>query len=373
MATLPDYASQFPRTLPRLWTFGDPPLYSLAGGIVVAAIQIPPGGVVPSGEDILTVDWASIPASAYVAFNSAHQKFGDVQALYDASGHFQRYAKITTGTKLSDVVHAISFVGGFALGFNQFLPVDGGLNMGDFSFDFSGASFTAPSFTGTGDIGSVGDGMGDWGPEIDYGNPGAGTVDVPNSGDVDFSDAQNALDSWNAQLDPSWSQQTGAVTADQFSSMVNMDNPAVKQAAKTALSKAGSASNGTPTAQQIQAAQNFARQQAMQSTDPQQKAMWQTASNFLGSFGSYNGTAGIKTASTWTTPTQMGQIVRQPDGSISVRNADGTVTTIGPNGVTKNTPLGQKITSFVTANPILVIGGAVAGIVAISMLVGHRR
>lgn len=369
MATLPDYARAFPRTLPKLWTFGDAPVYPL-GHLLVVPMQIPPDGLHVQGEDAGAVDWATIPASMYTVFDPAHQGNGDIEALYDGGGNFIKYYKLVAGTSFADVLQAISVVGGFAFGANNlFSALTPGAPVGDVamsaaSFDFGGSgldvSFTAPSFSAAP---SATVPQGDWGPQIDYGMPG----DVVDMGAVSpveqagFADAQASLDAWNAQMDPQWAAQTGAVTGNQFASMVGLDNQVVKTAAKQLLQQVGASTK--PTAPQIAAAQQLAQRNA---SAPGADPMWSTVNSLLSSFAVYQARAGQPmTPGSTQYPAAPGQFVTQPGGAISVRNPDGSITTVQPNGVRTVTQPGASLGGGSLSNVVLIAGAGFAALLAL--------
>lgn len=170
-------------------------------------------------------------------------------------------------------------------------------------------------------------------------------------GDLDFAAATDTFseafnlpavydaDAIQAANDSALAEIVGPVSATQFAAMTKTA-PEVVNAVRAVTGAKGASSTGT-TPQQVQAAATRAQQNAQAASSPQESSIWETAAKMLNLYGQYQMTEAKVAAATKTSAlprvstlpdTRAGSYTRQPDGSFTVRNADGTVTTVRPNG-----------------------------------------
>lgn len=167
----------------------------------------------------------------------------------------------------------------------------------------------------------------------------------------------------------------GPVSPTQYAAAVSKASPAAGAAVQAAMKKAGASPTSTNVSPATaQRAAQIAQQQAAITGD----GIWGTASRILQLYGQYQqiqaqqGKAlpygGLK----YPSAGQQGNIVRQPDGSISIRNADGSISTVRPNGQTITTQPGQSLPEFLAKNKTLLIAAGV-GIVAVVGILAMRE
>jgi hypothetical protein len=146
-------------------------------------------------------------------------------------------------------------------------------------------------------------------------------------------------------------------------------SPAASAAVQTAIRAAGgNPSNPQTSPQQIVQARQVAQQQAQM--QPGNNA-WEIAANALTLYERYQRAQSPTQASAVRYPSTQTGIVRQPDGSISIPRADGTVTTIRPNGQTATTGTMAQLKNFVADNSLLIAGAA--GVLIVGAIVLSRR
>jgi hypothetical protein len=146
-------------------------------------------------------------------------------------------------------------------------------------------------------------------------------------------------------------------------------SPAASAAVQTAIRAAG----GNPasvqtTPQQIVQARQVAQQQAQMQPG---NNVWEIAANALTLYERYQRAQSPTGAASVRYPSVQTGIVRQPDGSISIPRADGTVTTIRPNGQTATTGTMAQLKNFVADNSLLIAGAA--GVLIVGAIVLSRR
>lgn len=165
----------------------------------------------------------------------------------------------------------------------------------------------------------------------------------------------------------------GPVSATQLGQMAKAA-PAVTAAASSALKKVGANPNSASTsAEQVAKAQALARQRALTSGDASSADLWGLAAKALGVYGQYQVAAGKTLPNSTAFPgSGVGSIVRQPDGSYTVRNADGTLTTVRPNGASQITS-GNTLPSWVSANKTILIAGGAAVVIGVIAIASNRR
>lgn len=211
-------------------------------------------------------------------------------------------------------------------------------------------------------------------------------------GDLDFDSIAAATDSFSEALnlpevydataiqvanDAALAEIVGPVSATQFAAMVRA-GPEVVNATRAVMG-AGAAGSTKTAPQQAQTAAQQARHNATTAATPQEASIWQTASQMLNLYGQYQMTEAKVAAATGTSAlpksptlpnTQAGSFARQPDGSFTVRNADGTVTTVRPNGQVVQTggDFIDQLPAFVRSREFLYGAAALIGTGILYML-----
>jgi hypothetical protein len=194
--------------------------------------------------------------------------------------------------------------------------------------------------------------MGDWGP-----SPEA------------YNDAQILAE----QNDMLSHYMNAPVSAVQYVSMAG-SSPIVNAAAQVAMRAAGGSSTSpTTTPQTIARAQQIAQQQQLTASNTQDADIWSVAAKALQMYGQYQQQQYQQQARLPTTRTPQypattgGALTRQPDGSVTIRNADGSMTTIRPDGRTIQTGANSSLPQILADNKVWLIAGA-AGLAALAIL-----
>jgi len=149
--------------------------------------------------------------------------------------------------------------------------------------------------------------------------------------------------------------------------------PSVAAAASDAMNSAGAGNSINPTYDQINTAATNAANNAVSFANAGNSilsSVWATASKVLTLYMQYQQIVMKKPLPTGISyPTAVGQPVRQPDGSVSILNADGTISTIRPNGAVLNSSPGSTLPSILSGNMPLYIGG---GLVLLALVLSKR-
>lgn len=186
-----------------------------------------------------------------------------------------------------------------------------------------------------------------------------------------------------AENDAALAQSMGPMSATQYAAAAKA-SPSVATAAQAALKQAGASPNSVKaTPAQASSAQQVAKQNATTAKlqgDTQSAGVWAAAGQLLKMYGDYQladkkieMATGPKLPATTMYPSNPGSVTRQPDGSISIRNADGSISTIRPNGQTAVTPAGSSLPSFLTDKKVLLAAGAGLAVVTVIALASRRR
>lgn len=258
-------------------------------------------------------------------------------------------------------------------------------NFGDIETDFGDIDFGDDFFDDGGDFGvdvietSFDDGF-DW-AEI-------GTSDYDLWGDESEWDDFADWDDWDESDDAYWlsfdtpqavdemAQSYGDLSLEQFGAIAGSAPGVISKAGALLGQSGGSASSSSTSPKQTAAASSAAKSGdggILDTLTAGAGALLQLYTQYQIAQKKINPTPAATRPTSITQPTKPGQVVKQPDGSISVMNADGTIKTMRPNGQTVKSTAGAGFTIGGMDGKTLAIGAAVAGMAALLLSGNSNR
>ncbi len=166
----------------------------------------------------------------------------------------------------------------------------------------------------------------------------------------------------------------GPVSTVQYAASVGASSSVASAASDAMNAVGGGDSTLTASSDQVATAAKTAANNSLTLSaagDIGGSTIWATASKLLSMYLQYQQVANkTPLPNRVTYPNAVGQPVRQPDGSISILNKDGTISTVRPNGSVINSFANSDLPSFLSGNTPLYIG---LGLLGVLLLMSRRR